>query len=154
MRIVPWFAPQTADPYQCQHAETSVEMKGSNFGAADDNFYRVHQVFSDPDSRNISFDSSFHNRHNVQGSQTPNCDIDSISIRSMPPVNDENAVEVDIIVEFGTVLGAKRSISRLTGENIKDAIRMHRVDAPPYICLLYTSPSPRDQRGSRMPSSA
>ena len=24
----------------------------------------------------------------------------------------------------------------------------------PYDCLLYTSPSPRDQRGSRMPSSA
>ena len=24
----------------------------------------------------------------------------------------------------------------------------------PNICLLYTSPSPRDQRGSRMPSSA
>ena len=23
----------------------------------------------------------------------------------------------------------------------------------PFICLLYTSPSPRDQRGSRMPSS-
>ena len=31
-------------------------------------------------------------------------------------------------------------------------------DAPPVLlfhgCLLYTSPSPRDQRGSRMPSSA
>ena len=26
--------------------------------------------------------------------------------------------------------------------------------AGPRICLLYTSPSPRDQRGSRMPSSA
>ena len=26
--------------------------------------------------------------------------------------------------------------------------------AKPVICLLYTSPSPRDQRGSRMPSSA
>ena len=26
--------------------------------------------------------------------------------------------------------------------------------AYPNICLLYTSPSPRDQRGSRMPSSA
>ena len=25
---------------------------------------------------------------------------------------------------------------------------------PGHICLLYTSPSPRDQRGSRMPSSA
>ena len=24
----------------------------------------------------------------------------------------------------------------------------------PYTCLLYTSPSPRDQRGARMPSSA
>ena len=31
------------------------------------------------------------------------------------------------------------------------------IDAPDYrtkACLLYTSPSPRDQRGSRMPSSA
>ena len=27
-------------------------------------------------------------------------------------------------------------------------------DLPPRSCLLYTSPSPRDQRGSRMPSSA
>ena len=27
-------------------------------------------------------------------------------------------------------------------------------DAPEGTCLLYTSPSPRDQRGSRMPSSA
>ena len=26
--------------------------------------------------------------------------------------------------------------------------------AQPELCLLYTSPSPRDQRGSRMPSSA
>ena len=28
------------------------------------------------------------------------------------------------------------------------------VDASVTVCLLYTSPSPRDQRGSRMPSSA
>ena len=28
------------------------------------------------------------------------------------------------------------------------------VAAASYDCLLYTSPSPRDQRGSRMPSSA
>ena len=28
------------------------------------------------------------------------------------------------------------------------------VQAVLYACLLYTSPSPRDQRGSRMPSSA
>ena len=30
----------------------------------------------------------------------------------------------------------------------------HREVAPNQYCLLYTSPSPRDQRGSRMPSSA
>ena len=29
-----------------------------------------------------------------------------------------------------------------------------RLDNKTYNCLLYTSPSPRDQRGSRMPSSA
>ena len=28
------------------------------------------------------------------------------------------------------------------------------LDSPAVTCLLYTSPSPRDQRGSRMPSSA
>ena len=28
------------------------------------------------------------------------------------------------------------------------------LDTPSGLCLLYTSPSPRDQRGSRMPSSA
>ena len=28
------------------------------------------------------------------------------------------------------------------------------LDIPFCVCLLYTSPSPRDQRGSRMPSSA
>ena len=30
----------------------------------------------------------------------------------------------------------------------------YKITAFNYICLLYTSPSPRDQRGSRMPSSA
>ena len=38
-------------------------------------------------------------------------------------------------------------------ENIP-AYRSYLSGALPDICLLYTSPSPRDQRGSRMPSSA
>ena len=33
-------------------------------------------------------------------------------------------------------------------------ITLENDDEGPYVCLLYTSPSPRDQRGSRMPSSA
>ena len=35
----------------------------------------------------------------------------------------------------------------------KDSYR-HRDAGAHQVCLLYTSPSPRDQRGSRMPSSA
>ena len=35
---------------------------------------------------------------------------------------------------------------RFTGENVRQWLES--------VCLLYTSPSPRDQRGSRMPSSA
>ena len=40
--------------------------------------------------------------------------------------------------------------SRRVGEAAQEAAR----EARPPSCLLYTSPSPRDQRGSRMPSSA
>ena len=36
---------------------------------------------------------------------------------------------------------------------VEQAIKIHAIDQFK-ICLLYTSPSPRDQRGSRMPSSA
>ena len=43
-------------------------------------------------------------------------------------------------------------------QNIKDRSGLHaNVDEKlvlPEICLLYTSPSPRDKRQSRMPSSA
>ena len=34
------------------------------------------------------------------------------------------------------------------------ALESYAADNGTYTCLLYTSPSPRDQRGSRMPSSA
>ena len=40
----------------------------------------------------------------------------------------------------------------VAGENPDDIIGV--VQAKDLLCLLYTSPSPRDQRGSRMPSSA
>ena len=54
-------------------------------------------------------------------------------------------------------LEAKNSKERLEKslETIKSQISKKYVYAPiSGICLLYTSPSPRDQRGSRMPSSA
>ena len=37
---------------------------------------------------------------------------------------------------------------------LSDVDLMARIHWEKYTCLLYTSPSPRDQRGSRMPSSA
>ena len=53
------------------------------------------------------------------------------------------------------------SVYKIFGENAKKMLEESNgnVDAKTFqekgcICLLYTSPSPRDQRGSRMPSSA
>ena len=53
-----------------------------------------------------------------------------------------------------TSLGADPDVNLSGSEGvIGRADRLVQVDRP-YVCLLYTSPSPRDQRGSRMPSSA
>ena len=51
----------------------------------------------------------------------------------------------------GWVVNHKLVYKLMRAMGLKAKIRQRR----PYIsCLLYTSPSPRDQRGSRMPSSA
>ena len=51
-----------------------------------------------------------------------------------------------------SVSGDKRS--RQVHAGAKAVNRIVRPDGSFRTCLLYTSPSPRDQRGSRMPSSA
>ena len=49
----------------------------------------------------------------------------------------------------------KSDLSRSEAENIISDTLQKCDDGELYLdCLLYTSPSPRDQRGSRMPSSA
>ena len=50
--------------------------------------------------------------------------------------------------EIGSLSKAARKFKLLVDRN-EDLAKQHNQD-----CLLYTSPSPRDQRGSRMPSSA
>ena len=58
-------------------------------------------------------------------------------------------VEANSTQEFkASVLGAYER-----GERAISVPRLRKL-AMFYNCLLYTSPSPRDQRGSRMPSSA
>ena len=55
-----------------------------------------------------------------------------------------------LAASFGlTLLG-----SLMSGGVVAIASTLLALGAIIYICLLYTSPSPRDQRGSRMPSSA
>ena len=69
-----------------------------------------------------------------------------------------------IIVLYGG-FGDEREVSIKSGEQVINALKLnHSVEAicledrmiPDWIqpCLLYTSPSPRDKRQSRMPSSA
>ena len=59
-----------------------------------------------------------------------------------------------IVCALGCLYLAKMLFS--SAANDDDAARLSRHNSGIDIvhCLLYTSPSPRDQRGSRMPSSA
>ena len=41
-----------------------------------------------------------------------------------------------------------------TGNTVFLSGHIAKKDGKPWVCLLYTSPSPRDKRQSRMPSSA
>ena len=54
---------------------------------------------------------------------------------------EKDSLESQMAERFGMKI--YKSADGFTQEEIYD-----------YACLLYTSPSPRDQRGSRMPSSA
>ena len=50
---------------------------------------------------------------------------------------------------------ARRLATHADPSAVADAVERIRIaDGLRQLCLLYTSPSPRDQRGSRMPSSA
>ena len=61
------------------------------------------------------------------------------------------SVNPEIIIDLGSGTGF---LSEKTAKIFPDA-RLVCVDfAQQSFCLLYTSPSPRDQRGPRMPSSA
>ena len=57
---------------------------------------------------------------------------------------------------FGEKIAHGTTFRRAQEEGLLDSQRVVQIGlrAQGYTCLLYTSPSPRDQRGSRMPSSA
>ena len=69
-----------------------------------------------------------------------------------------------IETKFGTYMEREDDPTKLTGDKIKVFVeRLKKLGIEVklqgnfpwvYICLLYTSPSPRDRQKSRMPSSA
>ena len=59
-------------------------------------------------------------------------------------------------LEMEDVVELYRSMrrARIVSARLESLSESGEIGFLPSICLLYTSPSPRDQRGSRMPSSA
>jgi len=76
------------------------------------------------------------------------------------PLNDEKVRELrsgDSVLLSGVIYQARDAAHKRMVEALDNGIELPidiRGQTIYYICLLYTSPSPRDQRGSRMPSSA
>ena len=79
------------------------------------------------------------------GAGTNNCNVPLMSELGVPVFNTPgaNANAVKELVLCGLLMA-----SRGIYEGAAHMVQLHKD------CLLYTSPSPRDQRGSRMPSSA
>ena len=70
-----------------------------------------------------------------------------------PPM-DEAPVDVDVLVaEIRTEAAARRARGEYP-EGLEAELSGHLERITHQACLLYTSPSPRDISGSRMPSSA
>ena len=86
--------------------------------------------------------------------RTPTVEESRLVVASGKEMEIELIGDLDIVLhcdeDVVVTLRDVAYIPGLWGELISfNVIQDHRT-----ICLLYTSPSPRDQRGSRMPSSA
>ena len=64
--------------------------------------------------------------------------------RGLQRMVDEDTYCIDVLTQIAAVTKALQAVAvSLLEDHLRHCV-----------CLLYTSPSPRDQRGSRMPSSA
>ena len=67
----------------------------------------------------------------------------------------QNYEGVVIARKGGSTLSASFTVRKISfGEGVERVFPLYSTNIESITCLLYTSPSPRDQRGSRMPSSA
>ena len=65
---------------------------------------------------------------------------------------DENGLPT--IIDLATIIDNFETVTSVVFDVTTGNITYNDENGDPTTCLLYTSPSPRDQRGSRMPSSA
>ena len=71
------------------------------------------------------------------------------------PNDKKRRAELEAASHFGWSADYGMLVRRSLGQVYRQQALKKWADAgKPNVCLLYTSPSPRDQRGSRMPSSA
>eukprot|EP01017_Pseudomicrothorax_dubius_P026001 TRINITY_DN2867_c0_g1_i2.p1 TRINITY_DN2867_c0_g1~~TRINITY_DN2867_c0_g1_i2.p1 ORF type:complete len:209 (+),score=20.80 TRINITY_DN2867_c0_g1_i2:334-960(+) len=73
-------------------------------------------------------------------------DYFAVIVRNLPP----SFTKQELLLLCTSVLGQ----SAVSQDSSNSAVKIVHVEDPCYICLLYTSPSPRDRQKSRMPSSA
>ena len=69
---------------------------------------------------------------------------------SLAPSNFDQNQEDEADWLAGTLLLPRPALIHIRKQGLNDSTARTKYQ----VCLLYTSPSPRDQRGSRMPSSA
>ena len=86
--------------------------------------------------------------------------IGNVALGGRNPVRIQSMITSDtrdVEASVGQVLALAEAgceIVRITAQTRKYAEFLQPISEQVRACLLYTSPSPRDQRGSRMPSSA
>ena len=78
---------------------------------------------------------------------------ESLSYTQMKPGSLVNASVIDVRSDFIIVSAGLKSEGVIPAEQFKNEKGEITVQVGDF-CLLYTSPSPRDKRQSRMPSSA
>ena len=84
--------------------------------------------------------------------------IEQVGAREILDSRGNPTVEVEVVLDDGTFTRAAVPSGASTGEHeaveLRDGGKRYGGKGVTKACLLYTSPSPRDKRQSRMPSSA
>ena len=103
-------------------------------------------------------------REHGKAATTPNFAAGPNTFRGLQFCNSGQHLRPSLVTprqRKGPILGTLRRSERYTGRPSPAGRVLCHPEATSnvmcpmsYVCLLYTSPSPRDQRGSRMPSSA